>query len=105
LAHIERALQVYADDFVPFFLGQLMQHGIARDPGIVHEDIHAAECLFHFIDERVRFGRIRNVMGRNECAPSEFLDFRGGFPGRFGGDVVHDDMGALPSHSEHGRGA
>ena len=42
---VEGAIEVHLDDRVPFLDRHVMEHAVAQDAGIVHDDIDTAEIV------------------------------------------------------------
>jgi hypothetical protein len=45
-----------------------VQHRVAIDPGIVHQDVEPAKLLVNALDQRVALTRIRNVQSETDAA-------------------------------------
>ncbi|GAB2807804.1 hypothetical protein GCM10022221_01350 [Actinocorallia aurea] len=101
----EVALEVDADDVVPFGLAHRDQHPVADESGVVHQDVEAAEGLHGGADQPRGAVPARDVVAVGDGLAAEVLDLGhdrfgdvAGAPaaGEGGAEVVDDDLGALP---------
>src|SRR6266511_2763904 len=97
----EVAFQVHLDHRVPFVLFHVDEHAVTQDPGIVDEDVQAAECCDGAVDQALRAGEIGDVLSVRNGRAAEGLDLphdvvRGAGVGALAGQrraqVVHDDL-------------
>jgi len=56
------AFEVDGDDRVPLFLGHVHEHPVAEDPGVVDEDVEAAELVERLLHEPLRAGEVGDVL-------------------------------------------
>ncbi len=100
----ERALEVHAHDRVEVVLGHVEDHGVADDPGVVHQDVERAERLDRGVDHlpgRVEVGDVA-VVGNRVAAPllDELHDgvgilLAGAVAPNRAAEVVDHDLGAV----------
>ena len=96
LRDVEGAGEIYAHDAFEFFQRQLLDRAVADDPGVVDQDVEAAEFFADRFHHRLDLFRIGHVALDDQ----RILQFLGdGFGVRFVlaggiGDVVHDALRA-----------
>jgi len=75
LSAIEHALQIHIQHEVPVFIGDCQERPIARDAGIVHQDVHSAVRRDNLGHERVDLPAIGNIDSQSGGATACSLDF------------------------------
>jgi hypothetical protein len=54
--------EVNGDDGVPLLLGHVHEHPVAKDPGVVDEDVEAAELVERLLDHPLGAGEVGDVL-------------------------------------------
>ncbi len=73
----EVALEVDGDDGVPLLLGHVHEHPVAEDPGVVDEDVEAAELVDRLLDHATgarEVGDVLAVRDRLAAGGADLLD-------------------------------
>ena len=103
--HVERPLEVHADDRVPVVLGHLVEDDVTQDPRVVDDPVEAPEIADRLRDHALGGGEVRDrvEVGHRLAAgvPDPGHHFQGGHPvaafALFGStEVVHDHLRAVP---------
>jgi len=63
--HVKNAAEIHGEHLGPLIIRHFVQHRVAIDPGIVHQDVEPAKLLVNALDQRVALTRIRNVQSRD----------------------------------------
>src|SRR5581483_5290005 len=94
LGAVERAVEIHLKDQVPVLLAHPQQEAVARDAGIVDEDVDPAPLLEDLVDHRLDVARVGDVHLEIERAAAELLDRGDGLFGAPGIQIGDDDVGA-----------
>ena len=99
----EVALEVHLDHRVPLVLLHVHEHAVAEDPGVVDEDVEAAEALDRRLHHAFGAGEVGDVLAVRDRLAAERLDladdvvrrpFARALAGERRAEVVDDDLRA-----------
>jgi len=101
LRAVEDAVQVDGEDLAPRGVVHLHERLVRVDPGIVHENVEAAELTEDFLRHPERVRIVTDVGLRDERPPAHRLDRIGDVArGLFARHVIHHDVRALLGEGE-----
>ena len=69
-------VRIGAQDGVPVFELHAQREGVARDRGVVHEDVEAPECCEHLLEAGFHLRRVGDVHRHGQRRASPRFDFR-----------------------------
>ena len=81
---VKRAVQVDIDHRCPVVIGHLAHASIARDTGVVHQDVEALPFVEHFFDDARGLAFLGHVALNEQALDTQFADFVGGDFGLLG---------------------
>src|SRR5713101_7147981 len=108
--HVERAPEMDRDNRLEVLVAHVEDHAVAKDSGVVHDNIELAEIVERAFDDPLgglEVGHALEVGHRLAACRAYFLDNVFGRRARLPGavemspEVVDDHLGALFSHQEH----
>jgi hypothetical protein len=99
------AFQMHLDNDVELLLRHLVQHPVAKDPGVVHEHVESAEGIESRLDQRLGSSDRSDRLGVGGALAPQLLDLLDDGRRRFFIDVVHEDARTLAGEGQRNRSA